>query len=67
MLEIIRQPPTQGPGHYRAINSNVNLKKPMWQWGLRGFLGEKRGAIYAFYMGSAIRYWGQEFALSLVS
>jgi hypothetical protein len=39
----------------------------MWQWGLRGFFGEKRGAIYAFYMGSAIRFWGQAFALSLVS
>ncbi|BAU75091.1 hypothetical protein ppKF707_1588 [Metapseudomonas furukawaii] len=67
MLEIIRQPPTQGPGHYRAINSNVNLKKPMWQQGLRGVFDEKKGAIYAFYIGSAIRFWGQAFALSLVS
>ncbi|KIV74733.1 hypothetical protein SZ55_0302 [Pseudomonas sp. FeS53a] len=37
MLEIIRQPPTQGPHHYRGINPNVNLEKPMWQAGLRAF------------------------------
>ena len=27
MLEIIRQPPTQGPHHYSEINLNVNLPK----------------------------------------
>jgi hypothetical protein len=39
----------------------------MWQQGLRGVFDEKKGAIYAFYIGSAIRFWGQAFALSLVS